>query len=142
MGVLNVTPDSFSDGGRFLDAAAAVEHAQPCWPRRAPIWSMSAENRPARAPSPSPSGRRSGAWCRSLEALGAAGIPFSIDTSKAEVARRALAAGACFLNDVTALRGDPAMAEVVAGSEAEVCLMHMLGQPPHDAREPQICRCS
>jgi dihydropteroate synthase len=65
-----------------------------------------------------------------LEALAAeAAVPISIDTSKASVARAALESGATFVNDVTALRGDPAMAAVVAGSEADLCLMHMLGEP-------------
>jgi len=72
-----------------------------------------------------------------VEALGASGVSFSIDTSKAEVARRALAGGAVFVNDVTALRGDPAMAEAVASAGAEVCLMHMLGEPQTMQENPR-----
>jgi dihydropteroate synthase len=100
MGIVNVTPDSFSDGGAHLDPGVAIAAARRMHAEGAPV----------------------------LEAI-AAGQPVSIDTSKAEVARRALELGAVLVNDVTALRGDPELAGVVAGGDAYLCLVHMLGEP-------------
>ena len=99
MGVLNDTPDSISDGGRFDEPGAASVSVDEELERVEPV----------------------------LEGL--RGVAVSIDTSKAEVARRALEVGAVLVNDVTALRGDPAMAEVVASGDAFLCLMHMQGEP-------------
>jgi dihydropteroate synthase len=126
MGVLNVTPDSFSDGGLFVDPATAVRHARRLVDEGAVLVDVGGQ-------STRPGAAAVGVTeelARVLPVLeGLAGLPFSIDTSKAEVARRAVALGAELLNDVTALRGDPGMAEVVAESGAFVCLMHMQGEP-------------
>jgi dihydropteroate synthase len=126
MGVLNVTPDSFSDGGRFVEPEAAVAHARALRDEGAALVDVGGEStRPGAQPVSVDE-----ELARVLPVLEALrDVPVSIDTSKAEVARRALALGAEFVNDVTALRGDPGMAEVVAGSGAFVCLMHMQGSP-------------
>jgi dihydropteroate synthase len=126
MGVLNVTPDSFSDGGLFVEPSAAVAHARTLADEGAVLVDVGGES------------TRPGALgvtaeeelARVVPVLeGLSGVSFSIDTSKAEVARRALELGAELVNDVTALRGDPAMAQVTADGGAYVCLMHMQGEP-------------
>ena len=129
MGVLNVTPDSFSDGGRFLDPSAALAHGRQLADEGADLIDVGGEStRPGAEPVSE--GAELERVVPVLEGLaGAGGPPLSIDTSKAAVAGAALAAGATFVNDVTALRADPAMAEVVAGAGAEVCLVHMRGEP-------------
>ncbi|HLH14407.1 MAG TPA: dihydropteroate synthase, partial [Solirubrobacteraceae bacterium] len=135
---VNVTPDSFSDGGRFLDAGAAIAHAQELLAHGADILDLGGEStRPGAEPV---SARAELARVRPvLEGLAEAGVParaqLSIDTCKASVARVALDAGATLVNDVTALRGDPEMVSVVAERDAECCLMHMLGQPRTMQRE-------
>jgi dihydropteroate synthase len=133
MGVLNVTPDSFSDGGAFLDASAAIVHARELVAQGAEILDIGGEStRPGAEPvSVEDELRR---VLPVLEGVAAASdwsttVQISIDTSKAAVARAAIAAGASIVNDVTALRGDPAMVEVLADSGADCCLMHMLGEP-------------
>ncbi len=126
MGVLNVTPDSFSDGGRFVEPAAAVAHARALLEEGAALVDVGGEStRPGAAPVGAE--EELARVVPVLEALSGADV--SIDTSKAEVARRAIELGAVLVNDVTALRGDPGMAEVVAESGAFVCLMHMQGEP-------------
>ena len=126
MGVLNVTPDSFSDGGRFVEPADAVGHARRLLAEGAALVDVGGEStRPGAAPVTA--GEELERVVPVLEGL--SGVPLSIDTSKAEVARRALELGVELVNDVTALRGDPAMAEVVANGGAYVCLMHMQGEP-------------
>jgi dihydropteroate synthase len=126
MGVVNVTPDSFSDGGLHLPAEDAVAAARRMLGEGAAIVDVGGEStRPgADEVSAEEELRRVEPV---LEAL--AGAPVSIDTSKAPVARRALALGAELVNDVTALRGDPALAEAVAEAGAYLCLMHMQGEP-------------
>jgi dihydropteroate synthase len=126
MGVVNVTPDSFSDGGVNFDAADAVASARRMLAEGAAIVDVGGEStRPgAEGVSAEEELRR---VVPVLERL--AGAPVSIDTSKAEVARRALELGAELVNDVTALRGDPELAGVVAESGAYLCLMHMQGEP-------------
>jgi dihydropteroate synthase len=128
MGVLNVTPDSFSDGGEFLESAAAIAHAKALAAEGADLIDVGGEStRPGAEPvSEAVELER---VMPVVEALGRAALPVSIDTSKASVARAALAAGASFVNDVTALRGDQGMAAVVASSGADVCLVHMKGEP-------------
>lgn len=129
MGVLNVTPDSFSDGGRFLAADAALEQALALVREGAAVVDIGGEST---RPGSDPVGLDDELQrvVPVIEALAArAGVPISVDTTKAEVARRALAAGARMVNDVSALRTDPAMAEVVAEAGSPVCLMHMQGQP-------------
>jgi dihydropteroate synthase len=126
MGVVNVTPDSFSDGGRFRSSAAAVEHGQRLAAEGAVLVDVGGEStRPGAAPVSADE-----ELARVEPVLeGLAGIPVSIDTSKSVVARRALEVGAELVNDVTALRGDSEMAAVVAESDAYLCLMHMQGEP-------------
>jgi dihydropteroate synthase len=129
MGVLNVTPDSFSDGGEFLDLAAAVAHAERMAAEGADLVDVGGEStRPGAEPVPGDEELRR--VMPVIERLaGGAGVPLSIDTSKAPVASAATGAGAVLVNDVTALRGDPEMVGVVAESGAELCLMHMRGDP-------------
>lgn len=126
MGVLNVTPDSFSDGGRFLDAADAVAHGRRLAEEGAAVVDVGGEStRPGALPVDAEEELR-----RVVPVLeGLAGVPLSIDTSKAAVARRALELGAEMVNDVTALRADPELVEVVAEHDAYLCLMHMQGEP-------------
>jgi dihydropteroate synthase len=126
MGVVNVTPDSFSDGGLFVVPADAIEHGRRLFEEGAVLVDVGGEStRPGAAPVSTDEELR-----RVVPVLdGLAGIAISIDTSKAEVARRALELGVEMVNDVTALRGDPEMAVVVAESDAYVCLMHMQGEP-------------
>ena len=121
MGIVNVTPDSFSDGGVHLDPDAAAASARRMVEEGAAIVDVGGEStRPGHEPVPLEEElRRVVPVLERLE-----GVPVSIDTSKAEVARRALALGAELVNDVTALRGDAAMAELVADSGAWLCLMH------------------
>ena len=132
MGVVNVTPDSFSDGGSFLDASAAVAHALDLVAQGADILDVGGEStRPGAEPvSANEELRRVLPVLDGIAAAGeAGGAQISIDTSKADVARAAIAAGASIVNDVTALRGDPEMAGLIAESGVECCLMHMLGEP-------------
>ena len=126
MGVLNVTPDSFSDGGLFVDPETAIDHGRRLLEEGAALVDVGGEStRPGAAPVTAE--EELARLETVLEGLG--GLPLSIDTAKATVARRALELGAVLVNDVTALRGDPGMAEVVAGGDAFVCLMHMQGEP-------------
>ena len=126
MGVLNVTPDSFSDGGRHVDPGAAIEYGLRLASEGASLVDVGGEST---RPGAAPVSADDELW-RVVPVLeGLAGIPLSIDTSKAVVARRALELGAEMVNDVTALRGDPELAGVVAESDAFVCLMHMQGEP-------------
>jgi len=126
MGVLNVTPDSFSDGGRFVDPGDAIAHGRRLVEEGAALVDVGGEStRPGAAPVSAED-----ELARIEPVLeGLRGLPASIDTSKAEVARRALELGAELVNDVTALRADPDLAEVVADGDAFVCLMHMQGEP-------------
>ena len=134
MGVVNVTPDSFSDGGAFLEADAAVAHARRLLDEGAALVDVGGEStRPGSEGVTAD--EELGRVEPVLEAL--AGLPVSIDTSKAAVARRALELGALMVNDVTALRADPELAAVVAGSEAYLCLMHIRGEPRTMQDEPR-----
>src|SRR4026209_562256 len=126
LGVLNVTPDSFSDGGLFVDPATAVDHGRRLVEEGAALVDLGGEStRPGAAPVSAEE------ELVRVEAVleGLSGLPLSIDTTKAAVARRALELGAVLVNDVTALRGDPGMAGVVADGDAFICLMHMQGEP-------------
>ncbi len=128
MGVVNVTPDSFSDGGEFFAADAAVEHCRELLDEGADILDIGGEStRPGAQPVPADEELRR--VLPVLEGAAAMGGRISIDTAKAEVARRALDAGASIVNDVSALRFDPELAGVVADAGARCCLMHMLGEP-------------
>ena len=133
MGIVNVTPDSFSDGGLNFEPEAAIASARRMLAEGAAIIDIGAEStRPGAAAVEV--GEELRRVVPVLEEL--PGAPLSIDTSKAEVARRALALGAELVNDVTALRGDPKMVEVVAESGAYLCLMHMRGEPRTMQDEP------
>jgi dihydropteroate synthase len=137
MGIVNVTPDSFSDGGRYLDPQQAIEHALELEREGAAILDIGGEStRPGAEPVSLDEELRR--VVPVLEALAgrASAVQLSIDTAKAAVARAALDAGATFVNDVTALRGDPEMAEVIARSGADCCLMHMLGEPRTMQHDP------
>jgi dihydropteroate synthase len=133
MGVVNVTPDSFSDGGVHLQPAAAVAAGWRMVDEGAAIVDIGGEStRPGSEGVPVEE-----ELARVVPVLeGLHGAPVSIDTTKAEVARRALELGAELVNDVTALRGDPGLAEVVAEADAYVCLMHMQGEPRTMQRNP------
>ena len=130
MGIVNVTPDSFSDGGLFLDEQAAVEHGLQLIEQGAHILDVGGEStRPGAQPVPVKEELRRVVPVVSALALRDGPTQISIDTSKAAVAQAAVAAGATLINDVSALRADPDMASVVADSDADCCLMHMLGSP-------------
>jgi len=136
MGVVNVTPDSFSDGGAWLDPGAAVAHGHDLARQGADILDIGGEStRPGAEPVPEDEELRR--VVPVLEGLAGAGPRLSIDTSKAAVAAAALQAGATIVNDVTALRGDPAMADLLAQHDCDVCLMHMLGEPRTMQRDPR-----
>jgi dihydropteroate synthase len=129
-GILNVTPDSFSDGGRFLDPATAVAHGVELARQGAAIIDIGGEST---RPGAEPVGAEEelARVIPVIEGLAAAatGATISIDSSKLEVARAALDAGATFVNDVTAFRHAPALAELVAERGVECCLTHMQGEP-------------
>jgi dihydropteroate synthase len=134
MGIVNVTPDSFSDGGRFLRPDAAVAHALALAAEGADILDIGGEStRPGAEPVGVEEELRRVLPVIEGIAGASASLPtrpqISIDTSKAVVAAAALAAGASLVNDVSAFRADPEMAAVVADAEADCCLMHMLGEP-------------
>ena len=136
MGVVNVTPDSFFDGGRFLDVESAVAHALRLVEEGADLLDVGAEStRPgAEIVNEAEECRRAIPVVAAIAR--AVTVPISIDTSKAVVAREALDAGAVLVNDVTALRGDPAMVDVVASVGAGIVLMHMQGTPQTMQRAP------
>jgi dihydropteroate synthase len=130
MGVVNVTPDSFSDGGLFLDTDDAVRHELELVAEGADMLDVGGEStRPGAEPVAEDEERRR--VVPVLERVAAAGarVQLSIDTSKPDVAGAALDAGATYVNDVTAFRADPGMAGLVAERGVECCLMHMLGEP-------------
>ena len=128
MGVVNVTPDSFSDGGQWLDPEAAVAHGKALVAEGAGILDIGGEStRPGATPVEVDEELRR--VVPVIEGLAGVDARLSIDTMKLDVARAALAAGATYVNDVTAFRGDPGMAGVVAESGSDCCLMHMLGEP-------------
>jgi dihydropteroate synthase len=128
MGIVNVTPDSFSDGGLFLDANAAIVHGRDLVEEGAAILDIGGEStRPGSAPVGVDEELRR--VVPVIEGLAGTGARISIDTTKAAVARRALAAGADVVNDVSALRFDPELAAVTAEAGATCVLMHMLGEP-------------
>jgi dihydropteroate synthase len=128
MGILNVTPDSFSDGGRLASVEAAVAAGVALQAAGADIVDVGGEStRPGATPVPLDEELRR--VLPVVQGLVAAGVPVSIDTMKAGVMAAALKAGAAMLNDVSALRADPDSVEVAAASDAPVVLMHMPGTP-------------
>ncbi|HWT22194.1 MAG TPA: dihydropteroate synthase [Solirubrobacteraceae bacterium] len=138
MGVVNVTPDSFSDGGAYLDADAAVAHAVRLAGEGADILDVGGEStRPgSEGVSLDEELRRVAPVVAGIRGAGVT-ARISVDTSKAAVAAAAIDAGADYVNDVTALRGDPALAELVAERGVDVCLMHMLGTPRTMQQDPR-----
>jgi dihydropteroate synthase len=129
MGIVNVTPDSFFDGGRFEDPQSAVEHGRRLVEEGADILDIGAEStRPGSLPVDEAEELR-----RLIPVVAAlaqsVSVPISVDTSKAAVAQAAIRAGAVMVNDVTALRGDQAMVDVIARTGVAVVLMHMQGTP-------------
>jgi dihydropteroate synthase len=128
MGIVNVTPDSFSDGGRWFRTGAAVEHGRVLAAEGAGILDVGGEStRPGAAPVAADEELRR--VLPVVEQLAADGHTVSVDTSKLDVAAQALAGGARYVNDVTAFRHDPGMAALVAERGVECCLTHMLGEP-------------
>lgn len=137
MGIVNVTADSFFDGGKYLSADAAIAHALRLVEEGADVIDLGAEStRPGSHPIDEHIERER--LLPVVRALGReAGVPLSIDTTKASVARAALDAGAHIVNDVSALRSDPSMARVVAETGAGIVLMHMQGTPKTMQEAPQ-----
>ena len=136
MGIVNVTPDSFSDGGLFLDPDSAVEHGLELAAAGAGLLDVGGEStRPGAEPVPEAEELE-----RVLPVVGrlaAQGHDVSIDTTKLGVARAALDAGAVLVNDVSAFRFEPALAGLVAEREVGCCLMHMLGEPRTMQSDPR-----
>jgi dihydropteroate synthase len=137
MGVVNVTPDSFSDGGRWLDPAAAVAHGLDLVDAGADLLDVGgASTRPgARPVDPDEEQRRVAPVVEGLVA--ATAVPVSIDTTRADVARAALDAGARVVNDVSGGRADPDLLPAVAGRGAGIVLMHMQGTPATMQDDPR-----
>jgi dihydropteroate synthase len=134
MGVVNVTPDSFSDGGAFEDASDAVAHGRRLAAEGAAILDIGGEStRPGAEPVPVEEELR-----RVIPVVeGLAGARISIDTMKLAVAKAAVEAGASYVNDVTAFRNDPDLAGFVADRGLDCCLMHMLGEPRTMQKDPR-----
>jgi dihydropteroate synthase len=134
MGVVNVTPDSFSDGGRYASTDAAIRHAEALIAEGADILDVGGEStRPGAAAVALDEERRR--VLAVVEGLAGCGVPVSVDTRKPELMREAIAAGASFVNDISALES-PGALEVVAASEAGVCLMHKQGEPQSMQQHP------
>ena len=134
-GVVNVTPDSFSDGGHYLEPSAAIAHAQRLADEGADLIDLGAESSRPGAESVSAEQELS-RLIPVLDGLGAFPIPISVDTTKPEVMRAVIGAGAAMINDIGALRS-PGALEAVAASDAGVCLMHMQGEPRTMQLEPR-----
>jgi dihydropteroate synthase len=139
MAIVNVTPDSFSDGGRYVQPQDALAHARGLAAEGADILDVGGEStRPgARPVGADEELRRVLPVLEGLAGGEELGVQVSIDTAKASVARAAIASGARIVNDVSALRADAAMAELIASSGVECCLMHMLGEPRTMQRDPR-----
>lgn len=129
MGVLNRTPDSFSDGGKFMDEVSAIRRINEMAEEGADIVDIGGESTRPGSEGVSVSEELSRTVPVIKKVSAKLNIPVSIDTSKHEVAREAIKSGASIVNDVTGLRGDPHMAGVIADSCAALCVMHMRGRP-------------
>ena len=135
MGVVNVTPDSFSDGGQYLDPASALAHARQLLAEGADVIDIGGEStRPGAAPVSEDA--ELARILPLLEALRDAPVPISVDTRRARVMREALLAGASMINDVEALES-PGALDAVAASDCAICLMHKKGDPATMQRDPQ-----
>jgi dihydropteroate synthase len=138
VGILNVTPDSFSDGGNFLDPGAAAEHAASLLDEGAGIIDVGGEStRPGSDPVPQEEEVRRVVPVISRIIAARPEVVISVDTYRSATAAAALDAGASIVNDVTALRGDPRMISVVAEARCPVILMHMQGEPKTMQSEPR-----
>ncbi len=137
MGIVNVTPDSFADGGRYLDSEKAIAHGIALASQGADIVDVGGEStRPGARPVSA--GEEMGRVLPVIRGLRRTlSIPISIDTTKADVARAAVDEGADMVNDISALRFDPAMAPLVAAAKLPVVLMHMLGTPRTMQQSPR-----
>jgi dihydropteroate synthase len=137
MGVVNVTPESFSDGGAFDDSVAAIAHARRLAAEGAAIIDVGGESTRPGA-DPVPAGEELARVQPVVAGVADLGLPvqISIDTMKRAVAEAAIDAGATYVNDVTAFRHDPEMAVLVAERGVDCCLMHMLGEPRTMQRNP------
>jgi dihydropteroate synthase len=136
MGIVNVTPDSFSDGGRWFSADTAVEHGRVLAAEGAGILDVGGEStRPGAEPVGEAEELRR--VVPVVERLAADGHTVSVDTTKLAVAAEAIAGGARYVNDVTAFRHDPGMAALVAEHGCECCLTHMLGEPRTMQQDPR-----
>lgn len=137
LGIVNVTPDSFSDGGRYFDSEVAVAHAVQLVEEGADMLDIGAEStRPGAVPVEATEERRR--LIPVVRAIAkAVAVPISIDTSKASVAKAAINEGAVIVNDVTGLRGDPAMVDLIAQTGAGIVLMHMQGTPQTMQQAPE-----
>ena len=134
VGIVNVTPDSFSDGGRFFDERVACQHAQRLLEEGADILDIGGESsRPGATRITAQEELRR--VMPIVEKFAAGTVPVSVDTCKPEVMARVLVAGASMINDITALRA-PGALEAVAASQAAVCLMHMQGEPGNMQKQP------
>jgi dihydropteroate synthase len=136
MGVLNVTPDSFSDGGEWFERAAAIDHGRRLVAEGAAILDVGGESTRPYA-DPVSVDEELARVVPVVEALVPTGAQLSIDTMKLRVARAAVEAGATFVNDVTAFRHEPEMAALVAQRGCDCCLMHMLGDPRTMQEDPR-----
>lgn len=135
MGVVNVTPDSFSDGGHFLQARVAVDHARRLIDEGADLLDVGGEStRPGAAPVALDEERRR--VLPVIEAIAGAGVPLSVDTQKPELMREAVIAGAALINDVNGFEA-PGALEAVAGSDCAICIMHRQGDPRTMQKAPQ-----
>lgn len=136
MGVLNITPDSFSDGGKIRGPVQALAHGTQLVKDGADLLDVGGEStRPGADPvSPAEELKR---VLPAVEALAGLDVPLSVDTYRAGTARRALERGAAMINDITALRGDPEMAQVIADAGCPCILMHMQGTPRDMQEDPQ-----
>jgi dihydropteroate synthase len=136
MGIVNVTPDSFSDGGEWFERAAAIAHGRRLVEEGATILDVGGESTRPYA-DPVTAGEELERVVPVVAGLAGAGVQLSVDTTKLEVARAAVDAGATYVNDVTAFRNDPAIAELVAERGCDCCLMHMLGDPQTMQEDPR-----
>jgi dihydropteroate synthase len=136
MGIVNVTPDSFSDGGEWFERDAAITHGRRLVEEGASILDVGGESTRPFA-DPVPEGEERARVVPVVAALAGTGAQLSVDTMKLAVAREALDAGATYVNDVTAFRHEPAMAGLVADRGCDCCLMHMLGDPRTMQVDPQ-----
>ena len=135
MGIVNVTPDSFSDGGRFISTDKAIAHAHDLVAQGADILDIGGEStRPGATPVPLD--EELSRVIPVIQGLAGIGVPLSIDTYKPEVMRAAILAGVDIVNDVCALQ-EPKALEIVAASDVGVCLMHMQGRPQNMQQDPQ-----